>query len=83
MWIGLVSDLDLMLVSGRPVMRVMFHFRSADEEARRLGERVSHWTFQKFLKPTTGKKKLRITIGPGRQVGCARVQPVSRTIFLP
>ena len=32
------------------------HFRSADEEARRLGERVAHWTFQKFLKPTPGGK---------------------------
>lgn len=32
------------------------HFRSADEEARRLGERVSHWTFQKFLKPVPGNK---------------------------
>jgi len=30
------------------------HFRSADEEARRLGERVAHWTFQKFLKPVPG-----------------------------
>jgi hypothetical protein len=27
------------------------HFRSADEEARRLGNRVAHWTFQKYLQP--------------------------------
>lgn len=32
------------------------HFRSADEEARRLGERVSHWTFQKFLRAAPGNK---------------------------
>jgi len=32
------------------------HFRSADEEARRLGERVSHWTFQKFLRAAPGEK---------------------------
>jgi hypothetical protein len=32
------------------------HFRSADAEARRLGERVSHWTFQKFLGPVPGTK---------------------------
>ena len=31
------------------------HFRSADEEARRLGSRVSHWTFQKFLRPVPGR----------------------------
>ena len=32
------------------------HFRSADEEARRLGERVSHWTFQKFLRRAPGQE---------------------------
>jgi hypothetical protein len=30
------------------------HFRFADEEARRLGERVAHWAFQKFLRPVPG-----------------------------
>ena len=30
------------------------HFRFADDEARRLGERVAHWTFQKFLRPAPG-----------------------------
>jgi hypothetical protein len=32
------------------------HFRFADEEARRLGERVAHWTFQKFLRPVPGAR---------------------------
>ena len=32
------------------------HFRFADEEARRLGERVAHWTFQKFLRVVPGAK---------------------------
>jgi hypothetical protein len=32
------------------------HFRSADEEARRLGERVAHWAFQKYLRPAQGNK---------------------------
>ncbi|MFN2240517.1 MAG: hypothetical protein ABR524_14110, partial [Thermoanaerobaculia bacterium] len=27
------------------------HFRVADEEGRRLGDRVAHWTFMKFLRP--------------------------------
>ena len=31
------------------------HFRFADEEGRRLGERVAHWTFQKFLRPVPGQ----------------------------
>jgi hypothetical protein len=32
------------------------HFRSADEEARRLGNRVAHWAFRKFLRPAPGSK---------------------------
>ena len=32
------------------------HFRFADEEARRLGERVAHWAFQKFLRPVPGNR---------------------------
>ena len=32
------------------------HFRTADEEARRLGRRVSAWTFTRFLQPTHGHK---------------------------
>jgi hypothetical protein len=31
------------------------HFRFADEEARRLGERVAHWAFQKVLRPVPGQ----------------------------
>ena len=31
------------------------HFRSADEEARRLGNRVAHWVIQKFLRPVPGR----------------------------
>jgi hypothetical protein len=30
------------------------HFRSADEEARRLGNRVAHWVIQQFLRPVPG-----------------------------
>jgi len=30
------------------------HFRSADEEGRRQGGRVAHWTFQRFLRPLAG-----------------------------
>ena len=30
------------------------HFRSADEEARRLGNRVAHWVIQKSLRPVPG-----------------------------
>jgi hypothetical protein len=32
------------------------HFRFADDEGRRLGERVAHWTFQQFLRPTPGNQ---------------------------
>ena len=32
------------------------HFRSADEDARQMGERVAHWAFQKFLRPVPGSK---------------------------
>ena len=31
------------------------HFRSADEEARQQGTHVAHWTFQKFLRPTSNR----------------------------
>jgi hypothetical protein len=30
------------------------HFRSAEEQGLRLGDRVAHWTFQKFLRPVPG-----------------------------
>ena len=32
------------------------HFRFADEEGRRLGERIAHWAFQKFLRPVPGNQ---------------------------
>jgi hypothetical protein len=32
------------------------HFRFADEEGRRLGERVAHWAFQKYLRPVHGNR---------------------------
>jgi hypothetical protein len=32
------------------------HFRFADEEARRLGERVAHWTIQQLLRPVPGSQ---------------------------
>jgi hypothetical protein len=35
------------------------HFRSADEEARRLGNRVANWVLKKFLKP----------VPPGKSAG--------------
>ena len=40
------------VVEARIVLGI--HFRAADEEARRLGNRVAHWTFQKFLRPASG-----------------------------
>jgi hypothetical protein len=30
------------------------HFRSADEDARQMGNRIAHWVAQKFLKPVPG-----------------------------
>jgi hypothetical protein len=32
------------------------HFRFADDEGRRLGERVAHWTMQNFLRPVPGSQ---------------------------
>ena len=32
------------------------HFRTADVEARRLGKRIAHWTFLKFLRPVPGSE---------------------------
>jgi hypothetical protein len=32
------------------------HFRFADVEGRRLGERIAHWAFQKFLRPIPGNQ---------------------------
>ena len=30
------------------------HFRSADEDARQMGNRIAHWVSQKFLRPVPG-----------------------------
>jgi hypothetical protein len=49
-----ISQAEDEVVDARIVLGI--HFRSADEEARRLGNRVSHWVFQKFLKPVPGSK---------------------------
>lgn len=42
------------VVDGRILLGI--HFRSADVEARRLGNRIAHWTFQKFLRPLPGSE---------------------------
>lgn len=44
-----ISDALDEVVEARILLGI--HFRSADTEARRLGERVAHWTFQKALQP--------------------------------
>jgi hypothetical protein len=44
------SDAAQEVVDARILLGI--HFRSADEEARRLGTRVAHWTFQKTLRPS-------------------------------
>jgi hypothetical protein len=43
------SDAAQEVVDARILLGI--HFRSADEEARRLGTRVAHWTFMKTLRP--------------------------------
>jgi hypothetical protein len=44
------SDVEEEVVEARILVGI--HFRAADEEARRLGVRVAHWTFMRFLRPT-------------------------------
>jgi hypothetical protein len=34
-------------------------FRAADEEGRRLGNRVAHWTFMHVLRPVHGNNRAR------------------------
>jgi hypothetical protein len=46
------SQAALEVVEARILLGI--HFRSADEEARRLGNRVAHWVIQKFLRPVPG-----------------------------
>lgn len=51
-----ISDAKDEVVEARILLGI--HFRSADTEAMRLGERVAHWTFHKTLQPLPpGKKK--------------------------
>lgn len=44
-----ISDAAQEVVDARIYLGI--HFRFADEEGRRLGNRVAHWTFMKFLRP--------------------------------
>ena len=44
-----LSDVERELVEGRLLLGL--HFRTADEEGRRLGLRVAEWTFKKVLRP--------------------------------
>jgi hypothetical protein len=46
------SDAASEVVEARILLGI--HFRAADEQARRLGDRVAHWTFQKFLRAAPG-----------------------------
>lgn len=46
------SDLMQEMVDVRILQGI--HFRSADEEGRRQGARVAHWTSMKFLRPVPG-----------------------------
>ena len=46
------SDVEEEVVEARILVGI--HFRAADEEARRLGNRVAYWTFMRFLRPTSG-----------------------------
>jgi hypothetical protein len=48
------SDAAQDVVEARILLGI--HFRAADEEARRLGERVAHWVFQGFLRPVPGSQ---------------------------
>ena len=46
---GRFSDAEAEVVEARILLGI--HFRSADEEARRLGNRVAQWTFMHYLRP--------------------------------
>jgi hypothetical protein len=48
------SQAALEVVDARILLGI--HFRSADVEAKRLGNRVAHWVFQKFLRPVPGSR---------------------------
>jgi hypothetical protein len=47
------SDAAHEVVEARILLGI--HFRAADEEARRLGNRVAQWTFMHFLRPRPGR----------------------------
>lgn len=47
-----ISDVAREVVEARIYLGI--HFRSADEEGRRLGNRVAQWTYAKFLRPIRG-----------------------------
>ena len=49
------SDAAEEVVEARILLGI--HFRSADEDARRLGNRVARWTFRKYLRPVRGHGK--------------------------
>lgn len=52
-----ISDVAREVVEARIYLGI--HFRSADEEGRRLGNRVAQWTFTKFLRPIRGASHVR------------------------
>jgi hypothetical protein len=47
-----LSDIVREVVEGRILLGI--HFRAADEQGRRLGNRVAVWTFFKYLRPISG-----------------------------
>ena len=48
-----ISDAMQEVVDARVYLGI--HFRFADEEGRRLGSRVAHWTFMKYLRPVNDR----------------------------
>ena len=49
------SDAAQEVVEARILLGI--HFRAADDEARRLGNRVAHWIFMRYLRPVPGSKR--------------------------
>lgn len=50
-----ISDVERELVEARLLLGL--HFRTADEEGRRLGLRIAGWTFKKVLGPVRGTQR--------------------------
>ena len=48
------SDAAQEVVDARVLQGI--HFRFADEEGRRQGERIAHWAFHKYLRPLHGRR---------------------------